>query len=87
MKNLFTSPKNVLMLPCDKKLSYSRDRTTPAQVCAILTNKRNFSLRNVPHLIFRKLPLDNFPHSAKYPRSILAVQEHKEYATQTYCLH
>jgi len=26
------------------------------------------NLRNVPHLIFRKLPLDNFPHSAKYPR-------------------
>jgi len=30
------------------------------------------NLRNVPHLIFRKLPLDNFPHSAihilqKYP--------------------
>ena len=22
------------------------------------------NLRNVPHLIFRKLPLDNFPHSA-----------------------
>jgi len=26
------------------------------------------NLRNVPHLIFCKLPLDNFPHSAKYSR-------------------
>ena len=26
------------------------------------------NLRNVPQLVFRKLPLDNFPHSAKYPR-------------------
>jgi len=25
------------------------------------------NLRNVPHLIFRKLSLDNFPRSAKYP--------------------
>ena len=41
----------------------------------MIAEMRNFSaaecgkairgtLRNVPHLIFRKLPLDNFPHSA-----------------------
>ena len=31
------------------------------------------NLRNVPHLIFRKLPLDNFPHSAiRIPQNTLA---------------
>jgi len=32
------------------------------------------SLRNVPHLIFRKLPLDNFPHSAiRIPQNTRAL--------------
>jgi len=28
------------------------------------------NLRNVPHSIFHILPLDNFPHSTKYPRPV-----------------
>ena len=31
-------------------------------------------MRNVPHLIFRKLPLDNFPHSAiRIPQNTRAL--------------
>ena len=33
------------------------------------------NLRNVPHLLFRKLPLGNFPHSAKYPRPHVASSQ------------
>jgi len=34
-------------------------------------------LRNVPHLIFRKLPIDNFPHSAiRIPQNTRAHSKH-----------
>jgi len=41
------------------------------------------NLRNVPHLIFRKLPLDNFPHSTKYLRpSVKHLALNRELQTQ-----
>jgi len=38
------------------------------------------NLRNVPNLIFHKFPLDNFLHSAKYPRPYMTANSQQKYS-------
>ena len=54
------------VMQCERTvvLRFAEMRNFSAAECGKATRG---NLRNVPHLIFRKLPLDNFPHSAKYP--------------------
>jgi len=72
------SVRRTRSLQCQRSLIVAGDGATPSRHLLNYPRLRCLLLLvgPVPHLIFRKLPLDNFPHSAKYPCHITSAQRH-----------